>query len=127
MATTVEAMKVAAPAPSRWTDASAVMPVGLLRPLVKVHKARQCDTCSETYWRRNLTEVWAVRNDGHRRGWMKVVARQCMACQNVETSRRVLVAAAIAWTAPVVAGRVKVRAPSASVRVKRAEARRTRS
>lgn len=52
--------------------------------------ARECATCGDTYLRRNLVEVWVVRNVGHRAGWVKQKVRQCLACQPLPRSQQLL-------------------------------------
>ena len=53
-------------------------------------QGRHCTACGAAYHRRNLTEVWDVRNAGHRTGWHKAIARLCMACMSADKARRVL-------------------------------------
>lgn len=61
-----------------------------------VTRPRSCDTCSQPYWRRNLVELWTVRNEGHRTGWTKVKVKQCMQCQGTRQSVAILNAAHVA-------------------------------
>lgn len=51
---------------------------------------RECATCGRRYLRRNLVEVWTVRNVGHRAGWVKQKVRQCLACQPIPQSQQLL-------------------------------------
>jgi hypothetical protein len=59
---------------------------------------RVCTHCKETYFRRNLTELWTARNPGHRRGWSKTVAKLCMKCLTISQAQRVMVVAHIERT-----------------------------
>lgn len=51
---------------------------------------RRCETCGEPYHRRNYVEVWTVRNDGHRDGWIKRRVRQCLKCSPIATTVQLL-------------------------------------
>lgn len=57
-----------------------------------------CNACGEPYYRRNLTELWTTRNEGHRAGWTKVVARICNTCLPTAKAQRVLMVAAVHMT-----------------------------
>jgi ribosomal protein S27AE len=51
---------------------------------------RQCETCGATYLRRNLVEIWTVRAEGRRDGWVKRLVRQCLRCQPTTLSLQLL-------------------------------------
>lgn len=51
---------------------------------------RICDVCKNTYRRRNLTEMWTVRNPGHRKGWLKTIQKVCIKCLSVAQAHRIL-------------------------------------
>lgn len=51
---------------------------------------RQCETCGAPYLRRNMVEIWVVRNEGHRDGWHKRLVRQCLRCQPTTLSLQLL-------------------------------------
>jgi len=52
-----------------------------------------CHICGKPYYRRNLTEIWAGQNPGHRDGWAKQVVRVCTKCQDQSVSSRLLIVA----------------------------------
>jgi hypothetical protein len=51
---------------------------------------RRCETCGGPYWRRNFVEVWTVRQEGARAGWVKRIVRQCLKCQPTALSIQLL-------------------------------------
>ena len=57
-----------------------------------------CSVCGDVYYRRNLTELWLVRNPGHRKGWQKNVAKVCLKCMPVAKAHRVLDIAEVHFT-----------------------------
>jgi hypothetical protein len=63
--------------------------------MARATSTRRCGRCGEPYARRNLIEIWDTRNEGHRDGWHKTIARVCLKCQSDAESRRVLVLAHI--------------------------------
>jgi len=52
--------------------------------------ARKCYRCGNPYFRRNMTEVWAEQNPGHREGWKKRVEKICTHCQNADNAKQIL-------------------------------------
>ena len=52
--------------------------------------SRRCDECGEGYFRRNLTEVWDVRNPGKRMGWGKRISKLCCKCLTMKQVLRLL-------------------------------------
>lgn len=57
---------------------------------------RICVSCGQRYYRRNIIEVWTVRNEGSRAGWVKRRIRQCLTCQPVTRSVALLRVAHVA-------------------------------
>lgn len=51
---------------------------------------RRCSHCKKRYLRRNVTEVWTTRNEGHRYGWQKDTAKVCMDCSSEQDSEKIL-------------------------------------
>ena len=51
---------------------------------------RRCSICGKTYHRRNLQEVWDVRNPGRRIGWHKEVIKTCMNCLSKQQALRII-------------------------------------
>lgn len=53
---------------------------------------KSCSVCGKPYYRRNLLEVWDVRNPGHRVGWGKTELRVCLGCSSAQRSQTAVVA-----------------------------------
>lgn len=51
---------------------------------------RRCSQCGGPYFRRNLMEQWTGRNEGHRYGWHKDIAKVCTKCMDENESKRVI-------------------------------------
>jgi hypothetical protein len=56
---------------------------------------RLCENCGRRYYRRNLLQVWDVRNTGHRDGWHQTTIRVCLTCQSPAATQRVLLATVV--------------------------------
>lgn len=56
----------------------------------RVPRKRMCSQCGRKYFRRNLIEQWTGRNEGHRYGWHKDLAKVCLNCMDVNESKRVI-------------------------------------
>lgn len=51
---------------------------------------KRCSQCGKPYSRRNATEIWTTRNEGHRYGWHKDIARVCLKCMTVSESEKII-------------------------------------
>lgn len=63
-------------------------------------KNNLCTICNNRYYRRNLTELWTVRNPGHHKGWVKDVQKACLACISVSRATRILNVAQVSFEKP---------------------------
>lgn len=52
--------------------------------------SRKCSQCGKGYFRRNLMEQWTGRNEGHRYGWHKDIAKVCTGCMSEYESKRII-------------------------------------
>ncbi len=61
---------------------------------------RNCQTCGDTYYRVNKTDVWVQRNPGHRKGWVKAGTRECVNCLSTKTAMRIVTLAQVSMVHP---------------------------
>jgi len=59
--------------------------------------SRKCSQCGGKYFRRNLTEMWTMRNPGKRFGWHKEIGKICLGCMGVPESNRITAIADIQY------------------------------
>ena len=60
--------------------------------------SRKCSQCGRGYFRRNLMEQWTGRNDGHRYGWHKDIAKVCTKCMDENESKRIMAIADVQFS-----------------------------
>lgn len=63
-------------------------------------KRNTCSDCREPYYRRNLIEMWILRNPGQRIGWLKQTSKVCLTCLPVSKAHRILDLAEVAFEKP---------------------------
>lgn len=61
---------------------------------------RTCQACGQTYYRRNLLQVWDVRQEGSRTGWHQATIRVCLRCQSPTRTARLVILAQTAGPRP---------------------------
>lgn len=59
--------------------------------------SHKCSQCGKGYFRRNLTEMWTMRNPGKRFGWHKEIGKICLQCMDVPESNRITAIADIQY------------------------------